>query len=190
MIARADVPATPRSILSHLFAGSADATASEMLEEAAARARSDGFVVLSLGWQAGADIRELASFHAAIALQCVRHGAPMVPTAIVSGGPVSESAGLASPADFLLALALALNAQQSIYAYACGPDARADRSSSFGVYIDPDTLARGRTLAIDLAKCLTTGEARSVFERLGDYRLLTAAPVDASVLRAILITQP
>ncbi len=184
-----DAPPRPQMVLRDLFAGAALAATSEALERAALRARDLGFVVLQLGIQPRSDASELAKFHAAIALQCVRHGNPMAPTAIISGGPLYEKNSLATQADFLLALALALDEHRAIYAFACGPSVTTGESTGFSVQIGPDTLARARQLRIDVAQRLAAGEAKSVFELLGDCEHLAIAVAQTSVLRAILITQ-
>lgn len=189
MATRDDAPLRPQTVLCTLFAGAAAATTSQALERAAARARDLGFVVLELGVQPPSEASELAKFHAAIALQCVRHGIPMAPTAIVSGGPLLTKTGSATQAEFLLALALALDGHLAIHAYACGQDTRRGGSSGLGVQIGPDTLARAQQLHIDVPRRLTAGQAHSVFELLGDCEQLALPPVQEGVLRAILITQ-
>lgn len=186
-----DLPLMPRSILRELFAGSSAGTTPEALEQAARRARSRGFVVLQLGVQEATDARELARLHAAIALQCVRHGHAAAPTAILSGGPLVLQDGQAEHphAQFLLALAMALDAHRAIYACACGPAARSGALAGAAAFIGPDTLARAYEMRINLAQRFASNEGRSVFEQLADYKDLPAAPPDKSVLRAILITQ-
>ncbi|HYA66508.1 MAG TPA: hypothetical protein VEE84_07455 [Burkholderiaceae bacterium] len=182
-------PEAPRSVLRELFAGSDASSTSDALELAATRARAHGFVVLQLGVQPPTELRELAKFHAAIALQCVRFGHPMAPTAIVSGGPLLAPDGHASPAEFVLALALALDEHRAIYAYACIADAQSEGSACFGALIGPDSLARARQLHIDLAQRLVAGDAKAACKLLGDYEEMTPSPVAKGVLRAILITQ-
>lgn len=189
MATSGESPLRPRTVLGELFACSAVATTAQALQHAGDRARDFGFVVLPLGLQAPSDVTELAKFHAAIALQSVRHGNPMAPTAIISGGPLLAKAGPATHAEFLLALALALDGHHAIYAYACGPDASTDGSTGLGALIGPDTLARARQLRIDVAQRLTACDANSVFELLGDCEKLVLAPAQASMLRAILVTQ-
>ena len=145
--------------------------------------------MLQLGLQLPAEVNEVAKYHAAIALQCVRDGNPMAPTVMLSGGALLAKAGLATQAEFLLALALALDEHRAIYAYACGPDATSDSPAASGVQIGPDTLARVRQLRVDVLERLAACDARSVFELLGDCEQLPLAPAPASVLRAILVTQ-
>ena len=185
---RGELPLWPQTVLRELFACPGAATMSQSLDSAAVRARELGFVVLQLGSQSPTDVNEIAKFHAAIALQCVRDGNPMVPTVMLSGGALLAKAGLATHAEFLLALALALDGHRAIYAYACGPDATNDGSAASGVQIGPDTLGRMRQLRVDVIERLATCDAKSVFELLGDCEKLALAPASASVLRAILVT--
>lgn len=189
MATRDESALRPRTILCELFADSAIAPISETLERAAARARDMGFVVLPLGLQPPSDATELAKFHAAIALQCVRHGNPMAPTAMISAGPLLAKSGPATHAEFLLALALALDGHRTIYAYACGPDAPNDGSTGLGIHIGPDTLARARQLRIDVPGRLAANAALSVFGLLGDCEKMASATGQSGILRAILITQ-
>jgi len=187
MIARDEPSAAARTLLRELFAGAAD-TAADALEQAANRARAQGFIVLQVGVQQSGQVREVANFHAAIALQCARHGNPMAPTVIVSAGPLLSGAACASPADFLLALTLAIDGHRGMYAYACGSIPNRGEFSGLGAFIDPGTLKRARESRIDVTARLIAGDAVSVFEHLGDCEDLAAIPIAWGVLRAILIT--
>ena len=189
MLIRGERPLQPRLILRELFASPGVGTMLQALERAESRARELGFVVLQLGLQPPTDVNEIAKYHAAIALQCVRDGNPMAPTVMLSGGALLAKAGLATHAEFLLTLALALNEHRAIYAYACGPDRKNNGSAAAGVQIGPDTLARVRQLRVDVMERLAACDAGSVFELLGECEQLPLAPAPASVLRAILVTQ-
>ena len=187
MLTRGEPPLRPQTLLRQLFAGSGMVTTLQALERAAARARDLGFVVLPLGLQAPADVNELAKFHAAIALQCVRDGHPMAPTAMISGGPLLAKTGLATHAEFLLALALAFDGHGAIYAYACGPDVTREESTAWGAQIGPDTLVRARQLQVNVGQSLAASNAKSVFKLLGEEEKLPLDAAQASVLRAILV---
>jgi hydroxypyruvate reductase len=172
---------TPRDILAGLFAGAASLDAMAALSAAAARAQRRAFVVLPLGLQGATDAHELAALHAAIAQQSLRHGRPLAPTVLLSAGPVMRGGAAAGGADFLLALALALDENRAIYAVACGPDPQ------HACLMDPATIARAAALGVAPAAHLRAGTAPAFFAALGDTFCLAPAP--PHVMRAILITQ-
>jgi glycerate-2-kinase len=172
---------SPRGIVASLFAGAASMGAADALSAAAARAQRRALVVLPLGVQAATDVQELAGLHAAIAQQSLRHGRPLAPTVLLSAGPVTRGGAAAGGADFLLALALALDENRAIYAAACGPDPQ------HACLMDPATIARAATRGVVPAAHLRAGTAPAFFAALGDTFCLAPAP--AHVLRAVLITQ-
>ena len=164
----------------------AAADAPARLALAAARARAADLAVLPLGLQAGADARELASLHAAIVLQTVRHGHAAVSTLLLSAGGVMHRGKVAGPAEYLLALALSLDENRAIFAAAIGPDAGGAPGAYF---LAPDTLARARARALDPGAMLLAGQARELFTVLGDAGAVDAALAPATVLRAVLVLQ-
>ena len=176
----------PRTVLEAWFAG-APADPAAALGQAAARARERAFVVLPLGLQAETDARELASLHAAIALQSVRHGRPMAPTVLLSAGPVLHNGAAAGAADFLLALALSLDENPLIHAWASGAGVPADAggTENSGYWIGPDTIRRSLAAGLQPGAILARGEAPTLFAALGDAVAPTAR--SGHVLRAILI---
>ena len=164
----------------------AAADAPARLALAAARARAADLAVLPLGLQGSADVRDLASLHAAIVLQTVRHGHAAVSTLLLSAGGVTHRGKPAGPAEYLLALALSLDENRAIYGAAVGPDAGAKPCTFF---LAPDTLARARARALDPGTMLLAGQARELFTLLGDAGTVDAALAPASVLRAVLVLQ-
>jgi hydroxypyruvate reductase len=180
----------PRAFLGELFTGAPPADAVAALNLAAARARARAYVVLPLGLQPAADARELASLHAAIALQSVRHGRPLAPTLILSAGPVLRKGAAAGAADFLLALALSLDEHAAMHALACGPAPApavgepADGNTAF--LLGPDTVRRAHALGLQPGACLLAGAARAFFAALGDGHCTVPAP--DQVLRAVFIS--
>ncbi len=183
--------ALARAQLAALFApGSGDGTgaadAAALQERAAAQGRDHGWAVLPLGLQAAADVRELARLHAAITLQSLRHGRPMAPTLLLSGGPVLRGTAPAGPADLLLAFALALDEHRAVHATAVGPDPAAGAAAA--AFMQPDTLARARAAGRDPGRDLLAGAAAALFDGLGELRTGGEAGGGALVHRAILIT--
>jgi len=187
MVPASAASAVPRNLLAALLADAPPAPAAA-LRQAADRAREHAFVVLPLGLQAATDARELASLHAAIALQSVRHGRPMAPTVLLSAGPVLHNGAPAGAAEFLLALALSLDQNPLIHACASDADAPAAGSgtATTGFWIGPDTIRRSLAAGLQPGASLARGEALALFTALGDTY---AAPAGSgTVLRAILIS--
>jgi hydroxypyruvate reductase len=184
----------PRAFLGELFTGAPPADPVAALNLAASRARARSYVVLPLGLQPVTDARELASLHAAIALQSVRHGRPLAPTLILSAGPVLRNGAAAGAADFLLALALSLDENAAIHAFACGPapapapaSATAEPAGSDTAFmLGPDTVRRAHALGLQPGACLLAGDARSFFAALGNGHCVVPAP--DQVLRAVFIS--
>ena len=187
-----DYLAPHRAFLGELFTGAPPADPVAALNLAAARARARAYVVLPLGLQPATEARELASLHAAIALQSVRHGRPLAPTLILSGGPVLRDGAAAGAADFLLALALSLDENAAIHAFASGPApvpasaAAKPADSNTAFLLGPDTVRRAHALGLQPGAHLVAGEARAFFAALGDGH--SAAPAPDQVLRAVFIS--
>ena len=155
--------------------GATPADPAAALRQAADRARNRAFVVLPLGLQPATEIRELASLHTAIALQSVRHGQPMAPTVLLSAGPVLRDGAPGGAADFLLALALALDEHPLIDAAACQLDGvstsnavHQDGLPQPGFYIGPATVRRSIAAGRQPGQLLVQGEAPALFVALGD----------------------
>ena len=177
---------TARALLAQLLAG-APADPAAALLQLAQRARDRALVVLPLGLQAATEVRELASLHAAIALQSVRHGRPMAPTVLVSAGPVLREGAPAGAADFLLALALSLDEHPLIHAAACEAAAAGAGSTEAGrgFWAGPDTVRRSLAAGRPPGPSLLKGEAPRLLDALGDAFATDARP--QAMLRAILI---
>lgn len=164
LVSDAGAPADARALLIDLLSPEpAPAPLSAALARAAARARAQGLVALELGIQAPAPVHELVNLHAAIALQAVRHGRPAAPTVIVSGATALRDGQPVEPADWLLALALALDAHPAVSAGARSWPEQGDAPLS-AWFLAPDTLARLRRLG----PAQTRAGAAAQFERLGD----------------------
>ncbi len=178
--------AAPRALLAQLLAG-APADPALAIQQLAQRARDRALVVLPLGLQPATEVRELASLHAAIALQSVRHGRPMAPTVLVSAGAVLRDGALAGAADFLLALALSLDENPLIHGAACegSPPGAGQGHPGRGFRVGPDTVRRSLAAGRPPGPTLVTGDAASLLSALGDDFATDARP--QAVLRAILV---
>ena len=100
-------------------------TPQKALEAAAAAARAAGYAPMILGDLEG-EARDVALVHAGIARQVARHGQPgQAPLALISGGETTvtvrgQGRG-GRNAEFLLALAVALDGHPGIHAAAGRP---------------------------------------------------------------------
>jgi hydroxypyruvate reductase len=162
------------------------------LEAAAAVAQAAGVTPIILGDSIEGEARQVALVHAGIARQVARHGQPAPPPAVLlSGGETSvtvRGGGRGGRnAEFLLALATALDGAHGIYALAADTDGIDGTEDNAGAICGPDTLVRARALGIDSSAHLDDNDAYSFFHVLGD--LLVTGPTRTNVndFRAIVV---
>ncbi len=162
------------------------------LEAAAAMAREHGVRPVVLSDRIEGEAREVAKVLGGIALQVVRHGQPAPPPAVLlSGGEATvtlSGGGRGGPnLEFLLALALKLDAAPGIHAIACDTDGIDGSADAAGATLSPDSLARAEALGVDAKAMLADNDGYALFSALGD--LVTTGPTRTNVndFRAILI---
>jgi glycerate 2-kinase len=173
------------------------ATPLAALEAAAKRAREHGVAPLILGDAIEGEAREVARIQAALARRAAAGrlatgGQPLpLPAVLLSGGEttvtVKGKGRGGRNAEFLLALALALDGQKGVFALAADTDGIDGTESNAGALIGPDTIARAKAKGLDLAANLADNDAWSAFDALGD--LLVTGPTFTNVndFRAILV---
>lgn len=176
------------------------ATPRAALEAAASLARASGVMPVILGDAIEGEAREVALVQSALARQAatgrlvIAGAAVALPAVLLSGGEttvtVRGKGRGGRNAEFLLALALALNGEAGIHALAADTDGIDGTESNAGALIGPDTIARARALGLDLATRLADNDAWSAFNALGD--LLVTGPTFTNVndFRAILVLSP
>ena len=203
---------TPEAVLAHLASVESEtpkpgdrrlsraetrmvATPQDSLEAAARIAREAGLSALILGDSIEGEAREVAVVHAGIARQVVRHGQPAErPAVLLSGGEttvtVRGSGRGGRNAEFLLALAVALDGMPGVHAIACDTDGIDGTEDNAGAYLGPDSLSRADDLRIDAKERLANNDGYGFFEALGD--LIKTGPTLTNVndFRAILIAEP
>ena len=203
---------TPEAVLAHLASVESEtpkpgdrrlsraetrmvATPQTSLEAAARVAREAGLSALILGDSIEGEAREVAVVHAGIARQVVRHGQPAErPAVLLSGGEttvtVRGSGRGGRNAEFLLALAVALDGMPGVHAIACDTDGIDGTEDNAGAYLGPDSLSRADDLKIDAKERLANNDGYGFFEALGD--LIKTGPTLTNVndFRAILIAEP
>ena len=168
------------------------ATAQDALEAAAATAESAGYTPVILGNSIEGEAREVARVHAGIAQQVARHGQPAAaPCVLLSGGETTvtvrgDGRG-GRNAEFLLALAVALNGHQRIHAIACDTDGIDGTEDNAGAILTPDTLARAERSGLNAKARLADNDGYGFFAALDDLVISGPTLTNVNDFRAIVI---
>ncbi len=165
------------------------AAPSQSLAAAAALARAEGVDVQMLGDALEGEARDVARGQAEMAKKIQEGLAPGdAPVLLLSGGELTVTRrgdGVGGPnAEFALALALALNGTNDIYAIACDTDGVDGAAEVAGAVITPDTLSRGT----DAAEALARNDAHGYFGRIGDQVVTGPTLTNVNDFRAILVS--
>ncbi|MGE4278258.1 MAG: glycerate kinase [Magnetospirillum sp.] len=168
------------------------ATPQVALEAAASAAREAGITPLILGNSIEGEARDVAKVMAAISRQVAAHGQPLpAPCVLLSGGEttvtVHGKGRGGRNAEFLLALAVALDGQADIWAIACDTDGIDGTEDNAGAILTPDSLARARALGVDAKVCLADNDGYGFFAALGDLVVTGPTRTNVNDFRAILI---
>jgi len=168
------------------------ATPQASLEAAAAVASAAGITPLILGDSIEGEARDVALVHAGIAKQVANHNQPAAaPCVLLSGGEttvtVRGKGRGGRNAEFLLAMAVALEGHPRIHAIACDTDGVDGTEDNAGAQLAPDTLARAEKKSLSAKAFLANNDGYSFFSELGD--LIETGPTLTNVndFRAILI---
>lgn len=168
------------------------ATPQMSLEAAAGVARAAGIHPVILGNAIEGEAREMALVHAGIARQVAEHGQPgPTPCVLLSGGEgtvtVRGKGRGGRNAEFLLALAVALDGHPRMHAIACDTDGIDGTEDNAGALLAPDTLARARALGLHAPAFLANNDGYSYFSALGDLVMTGPTMTNVNDFRAILI---
>lgn len=168
------------------------ATAHASLVAAAAAARAAGVVPLILGDAIEGESREVAKAMAGIARSCAAHGVPAAPPCVlISGGETTVTVrgrGRGGRnAEFLLALAVALDGHAGIHAVACDTDGIDGSEDNAGALFAPDTLSRARAAGVDAKARLADNDGYGFFAALGDLVVTGPTRTNVNDFRAILV---
>jgi hydroxypyruvate reductase len=138
------------------------------------------------------EAREVAQVFAALVREIRQHGNPWpTPVVLLSGGETSvtliRKGRGGRNAEFLLALALALNGLADVHALAADTDGIDGSENNAGAVVGPDTLTRAMSLGIAARSSLDAHDSYGLFNALGD--LVSTGPTRTNVndFRAILI---
>ena len=162
------------------------------LEAAAIAARAAGVASVILGDALEGEARDVAMVMAGIARALRRHGHPArAPAVLLSGGETTVTVrgrGRGGRnAEFLLALAVALQGEDGIYAIAGDTDGIDGSEDNAGALIDPSTLARAARKNLDAKARLADNDAYTVFSALGDLVVTGPTLTNVNDFRAILV---
>ncbi|MBS3849663.1 glycerate kinase [Devosia sp. BSSL-BM10] len=168
------------------------ASAALSLEAAAAQAREQGIEAAILSDSIEGEARDVAQVHAAIAKEVATRNRPFSkPVVLLSGGETTVSlrgkGRGGRNAEFLLALAIAIDGSERVTALAADTDGIDGSEDNAGAFVDGTTATRLRHAGIDPLAALANNDAYSAFKAIGD--LLVTGPTGTNVndFRAILV---
>jgi hydroxypyruvate reductase len=167
-------------------------TPQDSLEAAAEIAKAHGYQPMILGNDIEGEARDVALVHAAIARQVARYGQPgAAPLALLSGGEttvtVRGKGRGGRNAEFLLALAVALDGHAGIHAIAGDTDGIDGTEDNAGAILTPDTLSRAAAVGGNAKAYLANNDGYSFFQSVGDLVITGPTLTNVNDFRAILI---
>lgn len=169
------------------------ASAALSLEAAAELARGQGIEAAILSDSIEGESRDVAQVHAAMAREIAQRNRPFKkPVVLLSGGETTvtlrgRGGRGGRNAEFLLALAIALDGVEGISALAADTDGIDGSEDNAGAFADGSTATRLRKAGVDPLAALAGNDAWGAFNAIGD--LLVTGPTGTNVndFRAILI---
>ncbi len=164
----------------------------DALEAAAAKARELGVAPVILGDSIEGEAREVAQVMAGIARQAAQFGQPIpAPCVLLSGGETTvtlKGSGRGGRnAEFLLALAVALDGHPSIYGLACDTDGIDGSEDNAGALFTPDSLARAQVQGLTGKAALANNDGYGFFSQLGDLIVTGPTRTNVNDFRAVLV---
>jgi len=175
------------------------ATPQQALLAAAAAARRAGATPLLLADAVEGEARDVALVHSAIARQAaagklvIGESALSLPAVLLSGGETTvtvRGGGRGGRnAEFLLALAVALDGHPAIHALAADTDGIDGTEDNAGALCGPDTIARAAAAGLDLRARLADNDGYGAFQALGDLVVTGPTLTNVNDFRAILVLE-
>ena len=168
------------------------ATAHASLMAAAAYVERAGFTPLVLGDSVTGESREVAKVYAALAREVRLHSHPAPPpVALISGGETTVTirgkgrGGRCS--EFLLSLAIELDALEDTWALACDTDGIDGSEDNAGAMLTPDALSRAGELGLVPQRLLAENDGYAFFSALGDLVVTGPTRTNVNDYRVILL---
>jgi hypothetical protein len=186
--AAGEVPETPKAS-DPLFARVDNriiATPHRSLEAAADVFLQAGVTPVILGDTVTGEAREVAKVYAALVREIAARGAPFAPpVALISGGectvtlPAGSSGRGGRCTEFLLSLAVELEAVPNLHALAADTDGIDGSETNAGAWLDPRTAAAAAAQGVTARAALDAHDAWGYFDAAG--RLLVTGPTRTNV---------
>jgi len=194
--ARGEVAETPKP--GHALFARVDnrviATAHRSLDAAARYFESQGVCAVVLGDTVTGEAREVAKVYAALVREIRAHGTPFAPpVALLSGGEctVTMPPGVAGRggrcSEFLLSLAVELDAMPNVFAMACDTDGVDGSEDNAGAWLDPGVIARAEARGAHARTCLDAHDAWGFFDAAGTLVMTGPTRTNVNDYRAILL---
>jgi len=168
------------------------ATAHASLVAAAAFVQHRGITPMVLGDSVTGESSEVAKVYAALARQIRQHSHPLrPPVALISGGEttvtVRGNGRGGRCTEFLLSLAIALEALPDTWALACDTDGIDGSEDNAGAILTPDALARGKAAGVNPKSLLANNDGYGFFAALGDLVVTGPTRTNVNDFRIILV---
>lgn len=169
------------------------ASAARSLEAAAHEAGQHGIKAVILSDAIEGEARDVGSVHAAIAREIAVHDRPFAkPVVLLSGGETTvtlrDKSGVGGRnTEFLLALALAIEGVEGIYAFAADSDGIDGKGDNAGAFADWRSATQMRQAGIDPRAALARNDAATAFAAINS--LFSPGPTGTNVndIRAVLV---
>jgi hydroxypyruvate reductase len=168
------------------------ATAHASLMAAAAYLQQHGVSPMVLGDSVTGESAEVAKVYAALARQVRRHAHPFKPpVALISGGETTVTlrgkgrGGRCS--EFLLSLAVELDALEDTWALACDTDGIDGSENNAGAVLAPDSLTRARGRGLHPKRMLADNDGYGFFAALDDLVVTGPTRTNVNDYRVILV---
>jgi len=192
--AKGEVPETPKPGEPALARAETRviATAHASLVAAAAFVQHRGITPMVLGDSVTGESSEVAKVYAALARQIRQHSHPLrPPVALISGGEttvtVRGNGRGGRCTEFLLSLAIALEALPDTWALACDTDGIDGSEDNAGAILTPDALARGKAAGVNPKILLANNDGYGFFAALGDLVVTGPTRTNVNDFRIILV---
>lgn len=164
----------------------------QSLEAAAKVAMEFGVTPMILGSAIEGESRNVAKVMAGIARQVVDHGQPLpAPCVLISGGEttvtVRGSGSGGRNVEFLLALGIALEGTERIFAFAGDTDGVDGGEETAGAFLMPESLGKARSKGISPQASLDNNDGHGFFRALGDSLVTGPTLTNVNDFRAVLV---
>lgn len=169
------------------------ATPHQSLQAAADVSLNAGIATYILGDAIEGEAKDVGTTFAGLTLQIAQHNAPFQkPCILLSGGEttvtVKGNGKGGRNVEFLLALGIALQGTNGVYALAADTDGVDGLEEIAGAVLTPDTLRRAWALNLSAREALDNNDAHTFFGKLDQSLITGPTKTNVNDFRAILIT--